>query len=188
MLQGFIRGGCPDAVGIETLVEDESLVIWNVVQENLVTFDVDLAHSHVGTYLVYDRTISGNNLIGNVVEEGILRRPQAGLLYGEEDCGVGAGALDRLLGDHLGTILHDDLKGVGRVVSKEFRMDDDHALVDVGDDMDPAETLHVDSFHPDGLPDSGGTGVVAVMGCELEGLLSGALHSATDIAGCLNDE
>ena len=75
MAQCLVGGSRPDAVGIEALVEYETLIVGLVVQIDTVARDMNLAHAHVGGDAVHSLALGILHLIGEVVEEGILGRP-----------------------------------------------------------------------------------------------------------------
>ena len=73
--QGLVRGGCPDAVGVETLVEYKALVVRLVVQVEIPARHMHLAHTGIRLNTVDDHAGGIAHLVGDIVEEGRFWRP-----------------------------------------------------------------------------------------------------------------
>ena len=52
-LQGFVARSCPDTVGIESLVEYQTLIVRLVVQVDFLAFDVDFPHTGIRFDFIY---------------------------------------------------------------------------------------------------------------------------------------
>ena len=153
----LVGGSRPDTVGIETLVEYQTLVEGFVVEICLVAAAMELAHADIRGYLIHDVTLRIAHLVGEVVKEGTLGAPQLGCLDGQNECG-GIGGNGALGSYHLGTVLEGYGYGAA-VLSIEVGVYDDLLLVDIGNDLRILQSLGINGFHPNGLPDACGTGV-----------------------------
>ena len=186
MLEGFVSRSSPDAVGIEALIQYETLVEGFVVEVRLVALDVNLAHSQVAAHAVDDLACGVLHLVCEVVKEGAFRAPKLLSLDRQHDCRVVL-CLDGLRGDNLLAVLQGD-RQCGCRLAVECGMQDDLALVDVCDDLCAKQCILIDGFHPYRLPDTRGAGVHALELVEAYILLAGWLLRGTRVAVGMDDE
>jgi len=73
--QGIVAWGGPDTFGIETLVQDQPLVVGLVVEEKTVALDMDLAQARIGFHLVDKRAFRIHHAQVQAVQMGAFRRP-----------------------------------------------------------------------------------------------------------------
>ena len=180
MLQGLVCGSRPDAFGIEALVEHQTLVISLVVQIEIAVGTMNLAHSGVGTYFIYDLPCCILHRVFHVVKVGRLGTPQLGFLDGEHHTGTihGRGCLG---GYHFPCVKHLHGKCIAVGLAIELRTNDKLLLVDIGNGKHILQGLGADGLHPHRLPDAGGTGVVATARIVVPALLAAWLHASTQI-------
>ena len=173
-------GGCrPDAVGIEALIEHQTLVVGLVVQVEIAVCHVHLAHSGIRLDAV-DDLAAATHLIDHLIEERRLRRPQFGILHGHH-CHGTVSTRDGGLSHLFLTVEHLHSQLVAGRLTEEARMDDELLLVDVGHGEHRLQALLIDGFEPYRLPDARGTGVHTTVGIEFEGLLTTGLHTAAQV-------
>ncbi len=186
--QGLVAGSRPDTVGIEALVEDETLEVRLIIQVEVAAGQVYLAHSGIGLHLIQHVAFGVANRVDDVIEVGRFRTPQLGILDGQHDDGV-VGSRS-LFARHEFLLLVEHLNGQHIAVAFliELGTDDELLLVDVGRSEDLLQSHRVDGFHPDRLPDARNTRIVATCAVEAGALLAAGLLAATQIVLHLNDE
>ena len=184
--QSFVGRSRPDAVGIEALVEDEPLVEGFVVEVGLVALNVYLSQTDVAADAVDDLPAGILHLVGEVVEEGVLGAPQLLCLDGQDDSAVVL-CPDGLSGNDLLPVAQGDSQ-CGRRLAVERGMQDDLALVDVGDDLSTEQGILINRLHPYRLPDTGGTGVHALELVQSHVLLAGRLLGGAGVAVGMDNE
>ena len=185
-LQGLIRGSRPDTIGIESLVEYQTLIEGLVVQVCLVAYAMELTHANVRSHLIYNCSLSIFYFVSEVVEEGALGAPQLRSLNGQDEC-RGIGSNGGLGSHHLGTILEGNGYGAA-ILSIEVRMNDNLLLVDIRNNLRILQALGINGFHPNGLPDACGTGVHTLERTLANILLTGRLLGGTGIAIGMNHQ
>ena len=185
-LQRRVGRGRPDAVGIESLIEHQPLIIGFVVQVDLVPLDVDLAHARIGVHLVEHLPFRIHEPVGDVVEKRRLRRPELRPFDRKHGDRTVRGPHRR--GSHgLTTVLYRDLQRVA-ALRPEPGHDDQLSLVDVRHHVRREQPRRVHGLHPHRLPDARGAGVVATVGGVLQVLLAGALRRRTHVARGPHDQ
>ena len=80
----------PDAIGVESLVEDQALIERLVVEEDAAAFDVHLAQAGIAADLIEGMPVAVQDLEGHLVEMGIVRPPGPRVAHGnDEGCAIG---------------------------------------------------------------------------------------------------
>ena len=178
--KSLVGGSRPDAVGVEALVEYQTLVEGFVVEIHLVALHMYLAHAHIAAYLVDALACLVLHLVAECIEEGVGGTPQACLLDGQHD---GAVVLCRhcLGGHHLLAVAHGDGQG-GCPFAAEGGVHDDLALVDVGQHLCPFQSAGIHRLHPHGLPDACAACVHALKLCHAHVLLACGLQVGACVA------
>ena len=185
-LECRIAGSGPDAVGIESLIQHQTLVEGLVVQINLVAFHMNLAHSHVRVHHVCNLAFAVLHLIHHIIEEGRRGAPQLGVLDGKHHTGsVMSG--NGLGGHHLFAVLHGNGKG-SLGLSIELGLHHDELLVNVGGYLGTFQSVLCHGFHPNRLPNTGGAGVHTLEGFVAHVLLAGGLLGCAGVAIGVNHQ
>ena len=185
-LQRRVGRSRPDAVGIESLIEHQPLVIGFVVQVDPVPFDVDLAHARIGVHLVEHLPFRIHDPVGDVVEKRRLRRPEFRTFDGKHGDRTVRGP-HRRGGHDLAALLHRDMQRVA-ALRPEAGRDDQLPLVDVRHHVRREQPRRVHGLHPHRLPDTRGAGVVAAVGGVLQILFAGALRRRAHVARGSHDQ
>ena len=162
--QGFIGRCRPYPVRIESLVEDEAEIHRLIVEIEPVADNLYLPHPGIRLDVVDDLSFRGEHIVFDVVEERVFRRPCLHFLHSEFCLALGRGRYG-LLADCLSVVQDADAEFLPLLHCMVFRSEYKPALVQVRDYVDILQPVLVDCFHPDCLPDAGGTGVFASERC-----------------------
>ena len=160
MLQSLIRGSCPDAIRIESLIQHQTLEIGLIVEVEVTICQMNLAHASIAAYLVDHLACLVFHNIFHIIEIRTFRAPQLRLLDGQNHQTL-VGCLDALGGYYLLAIQHLHSQSVVVVLLIEFWSNHQLLLIDVWLGKDTLQTFLGNSLHPNGLPNASGASVVA---------------------------
>jgi len=168
VLQGLVRGGGVDAVGVEALVQDQPLEYGFAVKQELVAIQADLPQ----TEIAFGGVLTEGQL--HIVESAVADLPKMG--FGKLDSKVELirGVLCLIAAHGLAFVEH--LAGKVTAAAK-LGIHGDAGVGDVGIVLDLADVALRHELQPNGLPNAGGTGVVtALRAVPPPGLLAAGDH------------
>ena len=157
----FVGRCCPDAVGIEALVEHQSLIERLIVQIDSISLDMHFAHADVAFHAVHGLSVAVGHSKFDVIEEWTGWAPSLHLTQRKYHYAIVAGFY-ALLRHNAVAVFHLHLKH-SSALGEEVRMHNDLLLVDVGQHLHIRQSLSRHGFHPYRLPDARSTRIVATV-------------------------
>ena len=145
-----------------------------------------LAHTGITIDLINYISILIQYFVLQIVKERTFRTPSFHLLD-RKDHRRQRACRNRPAGNHLAVVFQCHLQ-FSTCFLIETRTDHQLLLVDIRQKLNRLQSFRMDRFHPDRLPDTGRTGVVAAIRGVLQILFAGCLFGPTDVALHINNQ
>ena len=186
-LQSLVRRSRPNTVGIEALIEHQTLVVGFVVEIDLIALGVDLTHAEIGLGAI-DRLARGIlQLEHHIVKERRFGAPQLGLLDRQRNHRTRRHGR-RVTRHHLAAVENAHRKLVARCIAAHGHLHRHLAAVYVGHVLDARDSARSHGLHPHRLPDARRTRVHALERTVTQRLLARRLHAAAKVALGVHDQ
>ena len=144
------------------------------------------AHTGITIDLINYISILIQYFVLQIIEERTFRTPGLHFLDWKNHRRQRA-CRNRPAGNHLAVVFQCHLQ-FSTCFLIETRTDHQLLLVDIRQKLNRLQSFRMDRFHPDRLPDTGRTGVVATIRGVLQILFAGCLFGPTDVALHINNQ